>query len=64
MSVKVQINRRALMAEISNQDAQIKREADKIIKQEVLERAVAAMQKDFEKHPVTKEIARGIEPEI
>jgi hypothetical protein len=58
--MSVQINQRALIAQLAASEPILKRQADAIIKENYFLPAVEEMKKEFSSHPVTNEIAGGI----
>lgn len=55
------INTRELIFQISKAEPILVREAEKYAREKIFEPEVNRLQREFEKHPVTKEIAGGIE---
>ncbi len=55
------IDQRQLMVELSASDPILKREADKALKEGYFDPAVAQLQQEWEQHPVTREIAGGVD---
>lgn len=55
-----EIDRRQLMAELEVIDPILKREADKVMREERFLPAVAELQEAFDSHPVTREILGGV----
>lgn len=56
-----QINQRALMAQLAASEPILKREADRVMRENYFDPAVAAMKEEFVEHPVTREIMGGTE---
>ncbi len=61
MAAGYKIDQRQLLAELSVADPILKREADVVMKREFFDPAVETLKEEFEAHPVTEEIAGGID---
>ncbi len=57
----VQIDQRALMIELSTAEPILKKEAERVMREEFFLPAVRVMSNEFEQHAVTREIDEGVE---
>jgi hypothetical protein len=55
------IDRRQLMAELNVAEPILKKEAERVMREEFFEPAVEGLKDDFAAHPVTREIAAGVD---